>query len=93
MIMGDRQAVTPKALMDAVVTNAVIGKPFPRTIALYTKLLAKKEEGSSSAPLIGILSNRRVTSATLALACCVAHPELLRIWLPLMQSCRLLRLY
>jgi hypothetical protein len=40
-----------KALTDAVVTTGVIGQPLPRTIALYTKLVAKKEEGSS-VPLI-----------------------------------------
>jgi HEAT repeat protein len=62
-----------KSMTDAVVTNSVVGQLLPRTIALYTKLLAKMEEGSPK-PLIGILSKQRVTSAAQALACCVAHP-------------------
>jgi hypothetical protein len=62
-----------KAMTDAVVTNSVVGQLLPRTIALYTKLLAKKEEGPS-APMIAILSKRQVTSAARALACCMAHP-------------------
>ena len=62
------------SMTDAVVTNAVVGQLLPRTIALYTKLLAKKEE-ALSAPYIGIVSQQQVTSAARALAFCVAHPS------------------
>ena len=54
-------------------TNSIAGQLLSRTIALYSKLLAKKEE-ISLALYIAILGEHEVTSAARALACCVAHP-------------------
>ena len=65
--------VYSKSMADAVVTNSIVGQLLSRTIALYSKLLAKKEE-ISSALYIAILGEHEVTSAARALACCVAHP-------------------
>ena len=64
-----------RSMTDAVVRNPVVGQLLPRTIALYSKLLAKKEGESSTTPFVGILSKQGgVTAAAHALACCVAHP-------------------
>ena len=40
--------VYSKSMTDAVVSNAVVGPLLPRTIAMYTKYLAKKEDASSA---------------------------------------------
>lgn len=66
--------VYSKSMTDAVATNTLVGQLLPRTIAMYTKYLAKKEDASLN-KYNAILGDRKVTSAANALACCVAHPS------------------
>jgi hypothetical protein len=65
--------VYSKSMTDAVVSNAIVGPLLPRTIAMYTKYLAKQEDAAST-KYMTILEETTVTSAANAVACCVAHP-------------------
>lgn len=61
-------------LTEAVRSNTLVSQLLPRTIALYVKLAAKKDDEDASDLLVHKKKDR-VTAAANAFACAVAHPS------------------